>query len=525
MKKFCLMILLLTISCMLVLSSCGNNSTTNAPKATCNNGVMVGQEENGVLSYLGVPYAKPPIDDLRWKAPQPAEDSSEEIICDEFGDTALQYEWPTEQASYAEKSEDCLSLNIWSSTEGGENKPVMVWIHGGSLGWGGTTDPIYNGQKFAEANPDVMLVTINYRLGIMAWADFSEIPGGEAYTDINLGIRDQICALEWIQKNIEAFGGEPNNVTIFGESSGGASVNTLVASPVTEGLFHKAIVESGSNCLPKTKDDAKAFAELMMETAGCENMSGMLEISSNKWMELDTEFWLADELPGVVVDNEIVFEDFEQGMKNAAERGVKLLIGYNGDEDYYFIEELEGDNKLEQWEDNHKKTWGSNYEAMPVSGQVLMDEYMQIQLEQGKTKVLGMSEFATDDEGYYVNKWADAFSSGGGDAYMYYWDVPSTDEKYLKGACHAVDLAYVFNNLDVTIYTGKNPDKATAHRVQEAWTNFAKTGNPSIDDVEWLKYSSNDKNVMIITLKGWKIENNWMKEQRELYKEIKENYL
>lgn len=533
MKKIFISLLCsITLACTLLLCGCNDasdnaSSDSDAPKAKCTNGVMVGQEKNEVVSYLGIPYAKPPVDELRWKAPVAAEKSDEEILCTEYGDTALQYEWPTERASYAEKSEDCLSLNIWSgkSESKDEAKPVMVWIHGGSLGWGGTTDPIYDGQNFAEANPDVILVTINYRLGIMAWADFSEVPGGEEYTDVNLGIRDQICALQWVQENISAFGGDPDNVTIFGESSGGGSVNTLVASPATEGLFQKAIVESGSNCEPGTRADAKEFANLMLETAGCKNMEEMCEISGEKWMALDTENWLADELCGIVVDDEIVPADFEQGMKNAAARGVKLLIGYNGDEDYYFVQELEGDDKVQQWSENHEKEWDETYASLPADGKALMDKYMQIQTDQGKDKVFAISEFKTDDEGYYALKWATAFSDGGGDVYMYYWDVPSTSKKYFKGACHAVELAYVFNNLQETIYCGKNPDKTTAEKTQAAWTSFAKNGNPSTEETEWTTFHGDTKDTMMITLDGWSMQENPMSEQREIYKDLKENYI
>ena len=521
-----------TLAGAMLLSGCGsetsenekNGATEDSPSAVCSNGVMIGQIENGVTSYLGVPYAEQPVGELRWKAPVAAADSDEEIVCDEYGNTALQYEWPTEQASYSEKGEDCLTLNIWSSGDA-ENKPVMFWIHGGGYSWGGTTDPIYDGQKFAEANPDVILVTANYRLGVMAWADFSQVPGGEEYTDLNLGIRDHICALEWVQKNIEAFGGDPDNVTIFGESAGGASVNTLTASPAARGLFQKAIIESGSNDPADSVQDARDFADLMMETAGCENMEEMLEVTAEEWMELDTEYWLGDESPGPVVDGVIVPEDYEAGLKEAAASGVKLLIGYNGDEDYYFVQEYEGKNKKKQWRENHLKEWEETYASLPDEGKALMDEYMQIQTDQGKKKVFAISEFTTDAEGYWATTWANAFSEGGGDVYMYYWDVPSTSNKYYKGACHAVELAYVFNNLQDTIYTGENPDEETAVKTQEAWTNFAKTGNPSISDVEWTTYNENTKETMMITLDGWSMESDPMSRQREIYRTLMDNYL
>ena len=161
MKKVKMIIALaLCFSVVFAFTACGEKESTEAAKVTCNNGVMLGLEDNGVASYKGIPYAKPPVGELRWKAPVAAEDSSEEIECYEFGDTSLQYEWPTEPASYSEKSEDCLSLNVWTSAEQtDEPKAVMVFFHGGAYGWGGTTDPMYDGQAFVEAHPDVVLVT------------------------------------------------------------------------------------------------------------------------------------------------------------------------------------------------------------------------------------------------------------------------------------------------------------------------------------------------------------------------------
>ena len=142
---------------------------------------MLGRSEGGVTSFKGVPYAKPPVGELRWKAPQAPDSSDKEIECYKFGYTALQPEWPTEPASYYPKNEDCLTLNVWESegtADSGNSKPVMVFFHGGAYGWGGTTDPMYDGQNFAKAHDDVILITCNYRLGLMSFADFSKIEGG-----------------------------------------------------------------------------------------------------------------------------------------------------------------------------------------------------------------------------------------------------------------------------------------------------------------------------------------------------------
>lgn len=226
---------------------------------TCENGVMLGQSVDGVASFKGIPFAEPPVGDFRWKAPQAPDPNDKELECYNFGYIALQFEWPTEPASYYPKSEDCLTLNIWKSEETANSKeptPVMVFFHGGAYGWSGTTDPTYNGQNFVKTHDDVILVTCNYRLDLMAWADFSKIEGGEEYTDINLGLRDHIAALQWIQKNIAAFGGDPNNVTIFGESAGAWSTTVLTISPKAHGLFKRAIAQSGE-VAAKSREEAQ----------------------------------------------------------------------------------------------------------------------------------------------------------------------------------------------------------------------------------------------------------------------------
>ncbi len=210
----------LLFSLAFTLSSCGSSSAAPSGiiEVACENGVMLGKLDGNVVSFKGVPYAKPPVGSLRWKAPETPERSNKKTECYEYGYTALQYEWPTEPASSFPKSEDCLTLNIWENEKiVGSNRlrPVMVFIHGGAYGWGGTTDPVYDGQSFAKAHDEVILVTCNYRLGIMAFPDFSQIEGGEEYRDINLAMRDHIAALQWLQRNISRFGGDPNNVTIL----------------------------------------------------------------------------------------------------------------------------------------------------------------------------------------------------------------------------------------------------------------------------------------------------------------------
>ena len=539
MKKKFWSTILCVMAMILVLTGCGagssgekkNTVVTDPVKVTCENGIMLGQTEDSVTSFKGVPYAKPPVGDLRWRAPVAPDPGDEEIECYDFGYTALQYEWPTEPASSFPKSEDCLTLNLWESegsSESGEAKPVMVFFHGGAYGWGGTTDPMYDGHNFVKEHGDIILVTCNYRLGLMSWADFSKVKGGESYTDLNLGIRDHIAALQWIRKNIGAFGGDPDNVTIFGESAGGWSTTALTISPAAKGLFRRAIAESGG--LPvRDREDAQEFAEYIMEAADAEDMEDLLAISGEKWMKLDAEEWIADECCGIVADGEIIpeKEEMDQAIADAAKSGIQMLVGTNNDEWNYFMEDSEGDTedeKFASWVEGMDAMYEEASEELSPDGKAALEELIQYEEslvpeeyagDPDVKAALAKSGFVTESWRYEILNFADQYADAGGQIYTYLWKVPSTLDSMYKSSVHAVELAYVFNNLDADIYAGEvDPD--TARRTQEAWINFAKSGNPSIEGVEWRNYQTADRQTMVIGKEDWKCESDPSKTAREL---------
>src|SRR5215510_5235571 len=215
-------------------------------------GLISGVIEEGIRSYKGIPFAAPPVGDLRWKPPQPVLKWEGVRNCDAFGPECPQAPYPA-GSIYAlppqKQSEDCLFLNVWTAAKEGEKLPVMVWIHGGSLTRGSGSNRVYDGTSFAKKG--VVLVTINYRLGPLGYLAHPELTAESPQRSSgNYGVLDQIAALKWVQKNIAAFGGDPARVTIFGESAGSWSVNVLVASPLARGLFHRAIGESGGSFGP-----------------------------------------------------------------------------------------------------------------------------------------------------------------------------------------------------------------------------------------------------------------------------------
>lgn len=543
MKKLATLIGILAVCCLVILSGCGNgeDSAKGEPvEVMTGNGNMIGTVENDVASFKGVPFAKPPVGDLRWKKPEAPEPSTEDVDATEYGKAALQTVWHSEEASFNEKSEDCLTLNIWtkSANEPDAKKPVMVFIHGGAHGWGGSSDPLYDGQNFVEANgDDVILVTVNYRLNMLGFIDFSSVPGGEEFPDAPwLGLYDNIRALEWIQENIEQFGGDPNNVTIFGESAGGAQVSLLPLMEEAQGLFHKVIAESGSVYLTTSKEDCQLLTEIIMEKTGAKNMDDLMALDEEEINELVT-YTLDYEDP----ENDIYGGVYNYPMRDGtvlpatamelceayAESPAKDIIyltGTNENEYNYWLGEMTGKDEpgalpTEEDYEIYYYSYEDSLDSMIEEGVEDMQEFKTLLEERGITeKIWQSTEFI--NETFFRIPAVTTAENHAGSTYMYYWKQPSNIDDY--GACHAVELAYVLNNLDETIFTGPDPDPELAKKVQEAWVSFAKTGKPQVEgEPEWPEYDSETRATMFINNtkenKHWTVENDPLAKERSIF--------
>ena len=477
------------------------------PVATVENGVFIGQHDDGVISFKGIPYAKPPVGELRWHAPQRADSSSVIREAYYFGKSGIQTLSTSVRASYYKQGEDCLTLNVWTASDTTTRRPVMVWIHGGSYGWGGTSDPLFDGHNFVKAHPEVVLVTINYRLGLLGFLDLTQMEGGEDYAESgNLGLLDQVAALEWIQRNIAAFGGDASQVTIFGESAGGGSVSLLTVMPRAHGLFQRAIVESGSVALSSTRAEHKLLIERLQKATGAKCVDDLMKLSESELMTINEGLNKYNCFP--LRDGSILPLDPYAAYASGAANDIDMLMGTNSDEARFWISSMGGLDMyklmLSVWFDN-----------------VLMglDDKNRHRVEQfvdsrDDERVWNLSEFMTElmFRGP-MQTMADGHSNSGGNTFVYYWSYPSA--RPLCGASHAVEVSYVLNNPQDTIYTGGNVNLALATEAQKMWVNFAMTGNPSTTLHEFPCYDTATRQCLRLDT-SIRVENDLLREQRQV---------
>ena len=458
----------------------------------CHNGIFLGKENEDIISYKGIPFARPPIKNLRWKPPLDCEDSDNIFEAYHFQKSPIQSETPGEDASYYEISEDCLYLNIWKYNDEQKNKPVMVFIHGGDFGWGGTVDPLYDGHNFVKNHNDIILVTITYRLSILGFLDLTLIKGGEDYKESpNLGLLDQIQALKWINKNIENFGGDKNNVTIFGESAGGSSVTLLPLINGTKGLFKRIISQSGSFAWTINKEAGKKVIDnlkAIIKKEGKEefDINYLLNLSEEEIIKLNIQFDSYRKSP--MRDGFILPEDCYEAVKNGAYNGIDIMIGSNADELRYWIIEMGNFFFLKIF----LKTLAENIIVYRIkkNGLYLFKKFKKIVKKNTDENFLNDLFFRMP-----ALKLAQLHSENNGNVYLYYWTYPSSIPFY--GACHSVELPYIFNNLKAGNLIGdKHINYKLAEISQNMWTNFAKNGNPSTNNYIWKKYDSKNKYYM-----------------------------
>ena len=481
----------------------------------------------GVLDFLGVPYARQPVGEWRWREALPPDTSSRVFDAFAFGPTAVQPPDENEPASATPQGEDCLSLNVWTRNPRAGPRPVLVWIHGGANVSGGTADPLYDGHNFVRDN-DVVLVSFNYRLGPFGFLDLSEIGGPPYARSRNLGLLDQLAALRWVRANIAAFGGDPGNVTVFGESAGGSAIIRLLGMPLAHGLFDKAIIESGGPANIKikgypTQEDiptARALTRDLMREAGVTDLAGLKALSApailraasalahNRGDNMGVSTW------GARVDDLVLPEDVFGNVRRGLNPGIKLLIGTNEDEMLYF----------RRYDQDFERTLMAEYHA---TGTAMGRSFRKVRgvadrYTAGSKDPMRYVDFAGE---FWLRQPSILLAEGQArynDTYMYLWTWDSRVPGL--GAAHAMELPFVFGNLtgpESAALTGPNPPLELSRRIQAAWTAFAMTGDPTASgETPWPRYTTETRATMLLAEGPWRVVNDPKGDARRLLREM-----
>ena len=473
----------------------GNYDKSLAVK--CINGTFVGKRVDSTVVFRGIPYVgKQPAGELRWKAPVDV------VPCDSVyqayynAKSACQPE--VEVSSLYYQDENCLYLNVWKSAQPtAEQKPVIVWIHGGAYAYGGTVDPLYDFHNFVEENPDVIIVSAAYRLGVLGFLHLSHLPDGKDYPDAqNLGLMDQLMALKWVHENIASFGGDPENVTLMGESAGGGSVTNLSLIKGSHQYFNKVIALSGNPGLSTSTEAAIACTNELMETLGCKTVADLQKIDAQKLVGVATELLplrLAPER-----DGNLLPRNPWEAVANGAVKDITYLHGVNKDEMNFFLVGMGGPEPFNEWAVARKE--------------------MKLATLTTEEKAL-VESFCKDVKGESYEPYCKLFSQlmfnapcmrlseeqtkAGGKSYTYYFTVESA-LPMLKSA-HGMALAPLFKHPELDGDTGRPFDETFSKTMRKMWVQFAKNGNPSISaDVspdgkakQWPLYDLKDKQVMV----------------------------
>ncbi len=475
-----------------LLAACSSQPPTiNQPElqTQTSEGLVQGVAESGVIAFKGIPFAAAPIGDLRWRAPALPPKHKEIFVADTYGDFCVQ---PNSELLWFEltsSSEDCLTLNIWTPGAGNTaDLPVMVWIHGGGYMQGSGNIPRLNSAELTKAG--VVLVTINYRLnafGFMAHPTLTEAQSSEIHA--NFGVLDAIQALKWVKSNISDFGGNPDNVTIFGESAGGAMVNTLLVSPLSEGLFHKAISQSSALGLaPDALLSQRSGFQLSGEAMG-EKLVKALGLEDSEDLIAELRALPAEDIVAVIEPN-WRFTPVIDG---------QVLTGFSGD---IFAAGSQHDvpyiTGAVSWEASLGRMIGGGF-SPAMSARLVSKEdkarlYPGLEGEALEDAIFG-DLIVLGQARYVANNWAQLGSS----TWHYNMSYVAEERRESQpGVAHADDIAFVMRTLDVDLKNPTAQDEVISNLMSSYWVQFARTGNPNHPDLPvWPTYKGIDGAVML----------------------------
>ncbi|MGA3135401.1 MAG: carboxylesterase family protein [Terracidiphilus sp.] len=483
-----------TVLLAIAIASVPWMSAAAGTTAKVEQGVLQGTKEDGLTVYRGIPFAAPPVGDLRWRAPQPAAKWEGVRPADKFAPQCEQGSFGPPGSKAPAMSEDCLYLNVWTPAKSAsERVPVLVWIYGGGFAGGATSIPGYSGEVLAKKG--VVLVSIAYRVGTLGFLAHPELSAeSPEHVSGNYGLLDMIAALQWIKKNIAAFGGDPDKVTIFGESAGGIAVSQLCASPLAKGLIQGAISESGGSFGPPraagtpgenmrplaiAEKDGLAFAI----NAGASSLAELRKLPAEKIVSAtrgmawpNTDGWV---IPG---DQYTLYD-------NKKFNDIPVLIGYNSDEGASFSRE----RAPKEYIDGAHKRYGS-----------FADSLLKAYPAGDKSVPKTARDLARDAAfGWHTWIWARLQSERGNAKVFYYYfdqhpDFPAGSEHEGFGAWHGREVPYVFGHLnELQNEVPSATDRVISDAMGTYWTNFAKYGDPNGKNMpKWPAFSDAHPDLM-----------------------------
>lgn len=473
----------------LTFASAGATSLDSAV-VTIETGTLRGTMGERVVSFKGIPYAAPPVGALRWRPPQPVQPWKGERSAAHFGSPCPQVPPSDNSVGTGPASEDCLTLNVWVARERRHlPSPVMVWIHGGGYVNGSGSAPIYDGTAFAEAG--VVLVTFNYRLGRLGFfAHPALIEEAEGEPVANYGMMDMIAALQWVQRNIAAFGGDPHNVTIFGQSAGAAAVQRLMISPAARGLFHKAISQSGSGRNhPATLagTDPRGWPTAIAESEKYASSLGARTARELRALPVETLVKTGYLSPfkggGPVIDGRLL----PMGVADAFERGLQatipLLIGST---------EMEAPATVE--------TYKANVSAVSAISDADLSRIAKAYPDETTFALNIAGDLAMTEPARHLAR----LHARKATTWLYRFSILSESLRgRLRGAPHSQERPYVFRTLNAAPWATDANDELRAREMAAYWVAFAKSGNPNGKDLpEWPAYSPEEDRLIEFTNDG-----------------------
>lgn len=432
----------------------------------------------GVQIFRGIPFAAPPVGALRWRAPQPVEPWDGVRDASAFGDVCIQPEGQgrTNIAVLPDgpsMSEDCLYLNVWTPADSADaDLPVMLYFYGGAFNEGAGSAPLYDGTEFAKKG--AVVVTMNYRLGPFGFFAHPSLSAEAGHgTSGNYGVMDMIASAEWVKRNIDAFGGDPDNVTVFGQSAGAMAIGTLIASPAHEGLFERAIAQSLMGLSAPRGMTALAQAE----QAGAQSAAQADAESAEALRALDADTVAANlSSSGLILDGHVVAEDPFVVLEEGRQNPVDVLFGSNKSESFF-----PAGGSAEEFRQRVRAQWGD-----------LADAYLELYPASTDEEAAQSSSEAFSDETFWRMRLFTRYQVEQGRAGYLYWfaqEPPAPPGEPAPGATHAAEVPYVFNNLgeeplfpdgsDPEQAAESEPDLEVADRMSSYWVNFAEDGDPN----------------------------------------------